>query len=365
MGYLQEHLAELLQEHDCVIIPDFGGFVGNKHAAEINERTEIINPAFKKISFNARLFHNDGVFAQDMRLRNNVSYQDAMAQIDGEVRWINRQLDAGKSVSFKGVGVLYKNSAGKLAFNSAQDDNLLLSSFGLAPVSLHKVETEALPEKVVVAATVAPKESVGGEEILIVDGNSTQSKRRRSLRNLAAAAVLPLFIAATYWAGADNQTTEFGLFNSSPAIESDYQPRFEEESAVIADPLEGNSLETHIANHTDKEAIYYSFEKEEISPDGVKINLNSTAPEVPVVDIEETNTALNLFFIVGGAFREKSNAKDYVKQLQNKGYDASIFGMKGDLHLVSFGSYVSESSARQALETIRDKDNPYAWLKKQ
>ena len=57
------YIAELLEEHDCVIVPDFGGFVANYAPANVNSINHRFDPPYRKISFNKLLVHNDGLLA--------------------------------------------------------------------------------------------------------------------------------------------------------------------------------------------------------------------------------------------------------------------------------------------------------------
>ena len=43
------YISELLFLHDCVIVPDFGGFVGNKKSAQLNKTTGTLTPPSKQI----------------------------------------------------------------------------------------------------------------------------------------------------------------------------------------------------------------------------------------------------------------------------------------------------------------------------
>ena len=46
------YISELLFLHDCVIVPEFGGFVGNKKSAYINPISGIIYSPSKQLLFN-------------------------------------------------------------------------------------------------------------------------------------------------------------------------------------------------------------------------------------------------------------------------------------------------------------------------
>ena len=41
---IEEHISELLFEHDCVIVPDFGGFVCNYAPARIDPVKHLFEP---------------------------------------------------------------------------------------------------------------------------------------------------------------------------------------------------------------------------------------------------------------------------------------------------------------------------------
>ena len=58
---VEYYISELLFLHDCVIIPNFGGFVGNPKSAKLNKITGVLSPPSKQILFNANLKTNDGL----------------------------------------------------------------------------------------------------------------------------------------------------------------------------------------------------------------------------------------------------------------------------------------------------------------
>src|SRR5659263_213351 len=55
------YLVELLRLHDCVIVPDLGGFVTNYRPAEMDLVNNSFNPPVKEIIFTGKLSKNDGL----------------------------------------------------------------------------------------------------------------------------------------------------------------------------------------------------------------------------------------------------------------------------------------------------------------
>ncbi len=343
MSYLQEHLCDLIQEHECVIIPDFAGFVTNVSSAKLNARTHRISPPAREVSFNARLFHNDGLFAQHLRMAEGLTYEQAMTRIKAEVAWIRRQLDSGRHVAFKQVGSVYKDAGGQLVFAPSNDLNYLPASFGLEVLTLQPV----------VASEVTPEAPV----IPI-----TGSWSRKAWRNLAGAAVVPFLVAASWFIQEGNTAgSHFSMLPFSTEQAADYAPRFEEEGLSFIAPDTMNFVDAARAAHPDLDVLSYALVEDAARPDGLRIRLKGA--EKNTLAPEERASRLDLYFVVGGAFKEVGNAEAFVAQLQSKGYDALICEQKGELHLVAFGSYATREAATADLASIRANDYPGAWLK--
>ena len=52
---VSQYISDLHYTHDCVIVPNFGGFVGNRKSAELNKKTGSLSPPSKQILFNRNL----------------------------------------------------------------------------------------------------------------------------------------------------------------------------------------------------------------------------------------------------------------------------------------------------------------------
>lgn len=366
MALLQTYLSDLLIEHECVIVPCLGGFVTNNKPASLNKRTNRIVPPSKEVGFNQRLVHNDGLLTQWLRIHEHVSYDAAATLIADEVAEIKTLLAAGKQYQFDEVGAMFLNEEGNIQFLPSNERNFLTSSFGLEPVSLSPVQKEVVKE----VETKQIAIPVVTETVEVIEPTG---RKRSGWRNLAAAAAIPLLIAAGSWVQTGVNSPEafsaFPLDLNRVEITSTYQPRFEEEGIHFEAPADGNPFNEYLVQNPQNTSFRYSFERECIAPDGVEIIREGQAPVVASTDqpadISASTSNLKLYFIVGGAFREKSNATDYVANLNKKGYDASIFGMKGDLHMVSLGSYTSKRAAKKALAEVRVNENKNAWLKRQ
>ncbi|MBA7589460.1 hypothetical protein ES708_31545 [subsurface metagenome] len=100
---------------------------------------------------------------------------------------------------------------------------------------------------------------------------------------------------------------------------------------------------------TDKEA--------EKTPETVPDEMSGTRKPVPAVQ-----PAGKQYYVVAGCFEELKNAKNYVGALRDKGYDASVFGMRKNLHAVCFNAHPSKQAAIEELHQIQDRFDPNAWV---
>ena len=86
--------------HDCVIIPQFGGFVGNNRSAVLNETTGIITPPSKEILFNLNLKTNDGLLINHIAKSEWISNIKAKDLVVNYVSLINKKKKASQMRSF-------------------------------------------------------------------------------------------------------------------------------------------------------------------------------------------------------------------------------------------------------------------------
>jgi cell division protein FtsN len=68
------------------------------------------------------------------------------------------------------------------------------------------------------------------------------------------------------------------------------------------------------------------------------------------------------FYIIGGSFKKEVNAKQYIKQYKDKGFDIEILNVDG-LYRVSLKSFDSKVKALHELRRIRNEEqNDKVWL---
>src|SRR5512137_1108287 len=109
-------IRELLFGHDCVIIPGFGGFIGNYTPARIDKKSGTFFPPVKQISFNRNLNHNDGLLIGKISGASEMNYGDARNLVEEFVNDIRRRLDKGEKVVFDHIGSFSNNQENNIQF---------------------------------------------------------------------------------------------------------------------------------------------------------------------------------------------------------------------------------------------------------
>lgn len=361
------HISDLLYEHDCVIIPELGGFVANQKPAQISEQAHTILPPSKQISFNQNLLQNDGLLANFLVRKEGLDYDTAVSQLLEKARTFKDDLKQGRRIELSKVGVLYRDRSGNVRFVPNEDENHLKSSFGLG--KLYLVPVGSVQEEV-----IEEVETVETPVVAIAPKEEAKKKRRIPRVVKAAAVILPLLLVGG-WLLRDelSNARQFDFASLNPfttkTVPSIYVPRFEEEDVQLDYPADENSIEVIAESNPDLTTVYFSFEEDKLSPDGILVNIrDGVAEEVPATPGSATAvpaaSKMKMWFIVGGAFREQSNADNMVASLQSKGYEAYIFGKNNGLHLVCYGSYTNRQAAKEALTAVRSNENSNAWLKK-
>jgi hypothetical protein len=145
---LTNYINDLLYRYDCVIVPDFGGFVTNTIGAVVNENHTFYPPK-KQIGFNSHLSHNDGLLANYIDSVENISFEKATTAISLSVIKWKKKLQTEKVV-LENLGSLSLNIENKIIFEPESTTNFLTSSFGLSNFSSQNIARSAKATPLVV-----------------------------------------------------------------------------------------------------------------------------------------------------------------------------------------------------------------------
>ena len=352
---LDPFIIDLLYEHDCVVIPEFGGLVANYKSAKLNGFTHVIQPPAKAIGFNPSLKYNDGLLTNYISSVLAISYKEASDLVATTVADFRTQMLENGRFSIDRVGVFYKDRLGQTQFIPEEQENFLLSSYGLQPIQLRLLNGAEAPD----TAKVIPMYSLAARRWKV-----------------AAAVLLPVFLAGSWFlASRASQHGEmgFGFQNpfSEPRKQSTFTPsntgwelamqfpayRYEDQlmaqlsTASIAD-VDVLPAPSQLSNNA---LTIAGVKSDETKPVAKKTSASDdNAPSV--VDLEKA------YSVIGGAFQIKENGQRLIQQLRDQGYDAQFAGMRDNLHLVAYGHF----SKREEAEAVKAKvqaTGAKAWIR--
>lgn len=151
-----EYISDLLFLHDCVIIPDFGGFICNYKSAYIDEDSGLICPPTKDILFNRNLTHNDGLLVNWIASKENITYDKATTQLTLFCEDLKIRLNQKQRVAFGDIGVFFTDRRFNIIFEPGKS-NFFAEAYGMEPIAVHPTEAvKSQPVQISMPTATAP-----------------------------------------------------------------------------------------------------------------------------------------------------------------------------------------------------------------
>ena len=133
------HIFNLLQEHDCVIVPNFGAFVARNISAKISRDGSRIYPPNKEITFNKSLIKSDGLLINEISSNENISYEMANDKLSNWVIKSHKKISKQGYIEIKNIGSISLENE-KYIFNPSQNSIFLKSSYGLNSIDSNEIK---------------------------------------------------------------------------------------------------------------------------------------------------------------------------------------------------------------------------------
>jgi CCDC81-like prokaryotic HU domain 1/CCDC81-like prokaryotic HU domain 2/SPOR domain len=137
--HLADHIRPLLRDHDCVIIPDFGGLVADVSPARAQPGRQALSPPTKLVAFNQALTRNDGLLVDALSQHLGLSIAQAREAVRAAVAGLRQELDETNRTELPGIGIFRRAAGRGLSFEYTGTDNLLAAAFGLPELAARPV----------------------------------------------------------------------------------------------------------------------------------------------------------------------------------------------------------------------------------
>lgn len=326
MKRLSQHIYQLLVGHNCVIVPELGGFVAQYMPARYDEAEESFFPPCRQISFNAQLTINDGLLVQSYMESEHADFIKASEYVSQDIAQLKRMLDNEGRVELTDIGTLSMSLNGRFIFESDKSTLTTPEYYGLDSFSAYLVAQDN-----VVAQEDNETLSLQDTNDIVEtsDNNHYVLRIHKEFANYVAAAMLAL-ICYFAWA---LPTDEQGQMNVAqvPAV------------SVSVNTTEASPAKTD----TVASEVYTAESNDEVN------EIKENAPSAPT------------YVIVLASQVSKKNAEFFIAKLNKKGFSEARL-ITQHFNRVVYGTYSSEKDAYNALRKYQAQANDFsdAWVMK-
>lgn len=311
---ITKHIEQLLLLHDCVIIPQIGGFVLQAIPASSRTEENYFQPMRKEVVFNSALQHRDGLLHDSYMQTYHIDYHKAEKMVEDDISEIKNTLRQYGKVNFDKIGSLTFGSEGQYVFHPGKTDLLAMDYYGM-----NSFHFPALPvlEKDEEGIIITPTRK---KDIFYIPVNM------RFVRGMvsAAAAILLFFIVST---------------PVKDVRKSSYT------AGIIPHELLSKSIPHAMEEVTAEEEIKV---EEVVSP---------------VETITEPVVKPKTYHIIIGSFPNEAKANDYISGIDKNTYSETGIVVRDGRYRVYAHKFFDRSEAERYLSTIRETEKyKDAWL---
>ena len=362
---LAKHIEILLLDNDCVIVPDFGGFMAHHVDAVYDVEEGLFLPPRRTLGFNPQLYINDSLLAQSYVEAYDISYPDAIHRIEAEVEEIRQTLAQEGFYELPDIGIIRKNGDGNYEFEPCPSGILTPSIYALnsfempllqanasaSDFSQKEDDTNLVTSRKVKARkkwnglmripkTYKDKPSVDEEEheensaiVLSIDA--------LLLRNIVAAAVVLLLVVFSYIPLGEAVPTNIQQCSIDSNILSTILPKAKVEQSDKLDMVK-------VVNNT-------------------VLNTERSSSEDSVMnEKDDTKEERETYVVVLASKVTKRNGEMLAERLLSDGLkDVRVIERKGGNKVVA-GNYRTEHEAYTALRELRNASSQFqdVWIMK-
>lgn len=341
----EEVICQLILRHNCVVLPNFGGFVSKTISAQIDFEKGILQAPYKQLLFNRNLINDDGLVLAEYARLNGLYYQEGVSQLTDFTGKLNADLAQGKQVNIPKLGVFSKDADGIVRFEQDRHFNLLLSSYGLSNVTFvpNPVQEETPIIQFVPEATEV----------------QTLKNPTKFWKYAAAACLLP-FAFYSFWIPMKTDVLHSGLisYKDFNPLRGKIAVQYAEKQLTPFDKvvLSESKIDAQLSAVQPGEIGLYQYDESTVF--AVKV----PKVELKPVLIEQEILPANFEYVVG-CFSDERNANNFVQKLQADGFNAHILP-GGTLIRVSAGSAANQSEI-QAIQSKVSSKGIEGWICKQ
>lgn len=364
---LSRHIESLMLKHDCVIVPNLGGFVTQYVPARRVDDEQLFLPPCRSVGFNPQLNLNDGLLVQSYMQAYDTNYPEALKLINDAVAQLKQQLQEEGEYELSGIGKLTLGAGGRYNFTPCEAGVLSPELYGLDAVTTPRIAELQKTTQQSESKTKSGKKKVN---IKRTEKNYTISINRELVNYVAAAVVAIVFYFIFATPINNNEQTEQQvastmyeqLFNKATASQ---QP------ANVQPTLTTTPIDATTSSGMDSAAVLSATQQK---VEALQQAQNITTPQTTdatntkankVAEKEEAtqpNVSGQYTLVLASAITE-GNAQSFSEKLKKEGLNEATPYRRGRMVRVIYGHYPTEQAAQAALNKLQhNKAFAEAWI---
>ena len=352
MNTLSRHIERILLNHDCVVVPQFGGFVTMGTSSTREETEQVFFPPIRVVRFNPELTEDDGLLISDVREELRCQDSEAKRHIQRLVLHLRQQLLADGQVDFGCIGVFSQDEDGRVSFAPCQAGLPTPNYFGLDAFLMPKLTTAQRTGKHRIVQQQTNNESSSDSQGIIIHIS------RRSIKNVIAAAAIILLCVLFSSPFDDHHSNQASLLPSESVTEKP-KPKAETPVKVASGP----SKETApVSPVTTAEPSAPSTSPAVASEASSETAVTEKSTPAPVDDIKSTPKGTHCIVLASNV--SLKNANRYVQTLQERGFANARVYNNGKMNRVIIDGFQSETEAYNKNVELHHTNKEYAstWV---
>jgi len=363
MIHIEKYIAELVGNHDCVIIPGLGAFIAQATSADIHPITHKFTAPGRTLGFNAQIKVNDGLLAAAISRKEGVSFQDATASIEAFVKHFNSSLSLYKHYNFAEIGRFFYNVEGKLEFEPDYSINFSSDSFGLTDFIFKPIERNTYDMN-------QPTKHRNAKDLSAEEQKLQEGEKKKSASFAKILLVLmPLVVligAAGFVVYNQQQDVSLGGINvfESLGIKKHAAKIDTVSEVVVVDTL--NTVATENVAAIDSAVVIADVQPSEPvteMPVIESVKPKATKQHTSSEKVASTNVGSGYYIIIG-SFKNETNADKLYKKLSAENKAAVKLSLdQNGFYKIAVGSFDTKEAATAELSSL-EATYSGTWIKK-
>lgn len=343
MNAIDRYIDRLLLNHDCVVVPGFGGFITHYEEADVDNASEeesVLFPPYRTVRFNQALTEDDGLLVHAYMTAHDTTYIAATQQMQLDLAQLMQALATEGCYTLENIGTLRQDLSGRITLETDEAGIATPGLYGMGSLTVQPVQSllrqrqahQAVQQTTLLPIVPAPerKEGSAGADVETV---VVRVHRRWIDVAYAAAAAAILFFLLSYPAmrsTADKEDTIVaGLQRSQESTSPSKQATAKQEA-------------------TPKKSAKPKASKKKPAP----------AKQPAAAPRPMTHT------IVLACYVSERNANIYMDRLAQQGFRECRYDATGKVSRILYSAYPDEQAAQQALHALRGQSREFAeaWV---